>query len=153
MRLIFPKQFIAVCTKAIAGRQIGFPNKVVLWVAFCFFPTSSPEETVIMVFHLIRNSRLHIIMMLFLLYFAQAQQKPHSKRKTNYILKDWQRWAVSVGPQNPRFGIVRQALCSFRTPLCTDTNREVVVALEISFLLFVSVMRTKMEGQELACWD
>lgn len=28
---------------------------------------------------------------------------------------------------------------------------EVVVALEISFLLFVSVMRTKMEEQELAC--
>lgn len=40
-----------------------------------------------MVFHLIRNSRVHIIMMLFLLYFAQAQQKPHSKKDKLYLKK------------------------------------------------------------------
>lgn len=35
-------------------------------------------------------SRVHIIMMLFLLYFVPAQQKPHSKRKMNYIFKNLQ---------------------------------------------------------------
>lgn len=153
---ILLKQLVAIRARGFAGEQTRFPNKIALQLVF-WLPTLSAEESVIRVFHLFRISlsakcsqqRCSLCFLLHQHSKTHTQKERHLiKKKNGREAQFW--WCIKTYTNS---FWVRRVLGSSCSSVQMWAEGWLWLVTCCSSCLFLSVMRTKILGQKLACWD